>query len=176
MSAQAIFDEGGSPYLNSLIQFKRELDELFESALHHGKGLVEIFNKSPLDPDNPVIKISDQISHLEEERKKINEAWEEAWQLSWRDNDTSLSYSGRDETTPSSRELESSGSKSDTPLDTSTDRGVAKTHVHLVSSSNEVKKVTKMGGVSRRDSDKYSELEEEAYEVRVQDCRHWVCI
>ncbi len=123
---------------------------------------MEIFNTPPVNPsDNTMIKISAQLSRLEGEKKEIASKWEEAWKLSEKLRGNLIGRSpgvgGQSEAPPTGAGLELSRSKSNG----SDIEGVTTSRVHAVS-KNEVKKV---GQVTRRDSDKYSELEEEAYEV-----------
>ena len=160
LSPRAISDGGGRAYLEELVSSKEELDELFESTMQEGQELVEIFSKPPVDPGNPVLKISKQLQELQEEVKVINDMWKEAWQLD---------VSEREKPIGRSPGFEEAASSNDHLL-SSSDGGVFSEPPEEKSVAAEVKKVSKevkmISKVDRRNSDKYSELEEEAYEVR----------
>ena len=135
LSPRAIDNGGGVAYLDHLAPSKDKYKELYQSAVQDGRGLVEIFNKPPLDPLNPVSKINGHLKEVEEGKQKIDALWAEAW--------------GRSKTTPTE----------DSSLKT---RSVGVAQIQAVP----VKKVNKKVGVVTQNSDRFSELEEEAYEVR----------
>lgn len=181
LSPRAIEDGGGSSYLNDLIPSKEELDELFGGLVKDGHGLVEIFSRPPVDPNDPVIRISNQLKDLKAEKTKIDHMWEKAWQpiREWErgepigqspsqsSHDDDATPSGDDHVT-SGAEVESLASRSSSSLPSDESKSKVKvTQTRTGAGSGKVKKVSQVGVVSQKDSDKFSELEEEAYEVCV---------
>lgn len=142
----AALASGPSDYLKTLVPVKEELDTLYESTVEDGQALVEIFNKPPQDPHNPVLKITSQLDFLEEKKKEIDEIWEGVWQ----------------------------SMKRNEPIGQEKVVAVPTGHVTavpggLAQQSGQEKEVDVVSA-RRKLSDKYSELEEEAYEVGMVLC------
>jgi len=145
------------------------LDELFGKLVQDGRGLMEIFSRPPVSPGEPVIRIRSRLKNLRDEKLEIDALWEEAWQgrhsdlIGQTDQPGSATPSTHVEREQVSTMSLSSGNASPKntkpPLksgEVDGDRGVVRKVSHGSSS----------GGLNRRNSDKFSELEEEAYEVR----------
>lgn len=165
LSPQAVADGGGGAYLDELVPSKEKFDRLVETVVCDGRRLVEKFGQPPVDPQKPVSEISQRLTTLEKIRKNIEVLWKEAWQQcvgkrSEPIGQSPSNSSSQGEVTPfededhvtSSREPDSSVAKSSTE------------------NASEVKKVSQ---VSKESSDRFSELEGEAYEVR-EGCGHYV--
>lgn len=172
---QALAERGGRAYLERLRPCKTEFDELIEGVVRDGEGLVEILGQPPTDPHSPLPKITQQLAGVRDTKKEVDDVWERAWQQPGvversEPIGQSPAHSSQGETTPpeaeasSSAELELSGVKlsgSVTSLDEE-EGGVVVTTV----TGGEVRKVSQVDMISKHSSDKFSELEEEAYEVR----------
>lgn len=153
LSPEAIRKGGGVAYLDHLTPSKNKYDKLYLSAVQDGRGLVEIFNKPPIDPLNPVSKISDHLRDVEDRKKEVDAMWEESW---------GHGHSCQDETTPSGDEA--------TPTVTPKVNLEPVRVVRAVSSGRGVNQVNQVAGKTTSEinlSDRFSELEEEAYEVRI---------
>ncbi len=177
LSPRAVQDGGGVPYLNELLTTKEELDDLFGKLVKDGRALVEIFSHPPVDPGEPVIRIRTQLKNLLDEKIEIDKLWEEAWKSFGVDAEHGKLESGSGvhvNVTPggSHSSLEkgplSSNSASSASGDSSAGmKTVQSPSPKSVAVNGKVKKVSPGSpGLSRRNSDKFSELEEEAYEVR----------
>ena len=137
-------------YLSHLAPSKESYDKLYRSTVQDGRGLVEIFSKPPLDPLNPVSKLSDHLRDVEDGKKRVDAMWAESW---GRGQDGSSCG----ESTPPSDEA--------TPNEEPGPVGVVSTQVRTV----QVAKVKGTGNKNTSEmeiSDRFSELEEEAYEVK----------
>ena len=171
LTPRAIKDGGGNSYLNELITSKEELDECFENVVRDGHGLVEIFNRPPVDSNDPVVRITSQMKDLQVEKKKIDEMWDAAWERGKPIGQSSGQNNHGDNDTPSVDDLVVSGigvksvnsSSSQAPV--TLEAKVKMIQPTSGGGSGKVEKVIQVG-VSQKDSDKFSELEEEAYEVR----------
>ena len=107
---------------------------------------MEIFSQPPVDPLNPVDTISQHLITVEHSKKKVDEMWKKVW-------------STQDGHVTSSDKAEDTKSKASTePV------GMTVAQVHT--SPGKVRRVNQVGVVSKKNSDKFSELEEEAYEVK----------
>lgn len=139
LSPEAIIEGGGGAYLEHLAPSKDKYDGLYQSAVQDGRGLVEIFSKPPVDPQNPVSKISEHLSEVEKGKKKVDALWAESLGRGVAKQSESVGQSpGHYETTP--------------PEPVATPPGP-------VQVARKVKSDMKT-------SDRFSELEEAAYEVR----------
>ena len=163
LAPQVVAKRGGRVYLEGLVSTKEDFDDLIECALRDGEGLMEIFSRPPTEPHSPLERISQQLGEVEAAKKEVNELWEKAWRPSVGVRSEPIgqspSHSSQGQTTPSTSEDHVTSSGSGTSLEGPRGGGVAR--VHKIQTA-EVKKV---GVVNKRSSDKFSELEEEAYEV-----------
>lgn len=170
LTPRAIDDGGGTPYLNELFPTKEELDELFSSLVKDGRGLVEIFSNPPVDPSDSVIRIRSRLKNLRDEKVQIDRMWEEAWRGGEHGNPIGQG-SLEEDATPSANGHVTSGVEGG-PLEDNSSSSLSsgesaptKVQTSPSKASGKVKKVSQGGVVSRKNSDKFSELEEEAYEV-----------
>lgn len=166
LAPQAIASGGGAAYLNALVPSKEELDRLVEGAVHDGRGLMEIFSQPPTDPHNVSSVISRHLNTLEEGKKKVDAMWKEARHpiVSERSDPIGQSptHSSQGETAPpggDKRHLILNGG-----LAEATRIRPAKPLAQEVGVAKPPSKINR--AVSQRHSDKYNQLEEEAYEVR----------
>ena len=156
--------EGGRAYLEHLLPTKEHLDQLYARTVQEGRGLVQIFSKPPLDPQSPMGRINEDLACLHKEKQLVDRKWEEAWHpaISQRSDPVgqSPSHSSKRDVAPAPRE---EGSK----VAGESGKGVTVKQVQSTTTgSSKVRKVSQVGAVSKQNSDKYSELEEEAYEVK----------
>ncbi len=158
--------QGGRAYLERLLPAKRKLDELYANTMEAGRGLVEVFSKPPIDPQSPIGRINDDLSRLDKEKQLVDRKWEEAWQPLMGERSEPIgqspSHSSKGEATPTPDE---EGSKVN-GRSGSLEEGVKVAQVHSSTTRSEVRKVNQVSVVTKKNSDKYSELEEEAYEVK----------
>ena len=161
---EGVGQEGDRAYLERLLPAKQELDELYASTVEDGRGLVEVFSRPPVDPHSPVGRINDDLVRLEKEKEIVDRKWEEAWLPFMGERGEPIgqspSHSSKGEATPTDMKINGSGTFVDV------DRDVKVAQVHSTTTGSEVKKVNQVGAVTKKNSDKYSELEEEAYEVK----------
>ena len=125
-----------------------------------------------MSPGEPVIRIRSRLKNLRDEKLEIDTLWEEAWQRRQSDligpadqpGSDVPSVNGAIQDKERSRVLTSSLSsgnvspKDSKPQMKSGEKGGDRGVVRKVSHGS--------SGLTRRNSDKFSELEEEAYEVR----------
>ena len=167
---EGVGQEGGGAYMERLLPAKQELDELYASTVEDGHGLVEVFSRPPIDPHSPVGRINEDLSRLEKEKEIVDRKWEEAWLPFVGERGEPIgqspSHSSKGETTPTITEEEPRINGSGTSVEIEKDVKVAQ--VHSTTTGSEVRKVSQVGVVTKKNSDKYSELEEEAYEVKGQ--------
>ena len=157
-----------------------ELDELFDNVIRDGLGLVEIFSHPPVDSQDPMTSISGHMESVQVKKRRIDEMWEEAWNSNkGREKKNPMDQSqgpncNGNQATPSGDDYVINGVKVDTlasklsPLSpTPAESGARGTVVEspIGTRVSRVEKPMQVEVVNQSDSDKFSELEEEAYEV-----------
>ena len=139
LSPEAVTGGGGVAYLEGLASSKEKFDSLHANAVKEGQALVTLFSQPPVDPTNPASKFNEQLGVIQELKDTVDTLWAE-----------------------SRRASDDGGHVGSKPEPVASDEvGVA-----TVQSSEAEKKGSRRDSLSTQSSERFSELEEQAYEVR----------
>jgi hypothetical protein len=145
LSPKTIRNGGGVAYLDNLTPSKQKYDEAYKNAVQDGQELVELFSRPPVEPQNPLGKISQHLKEVEGGKRRVDAMWAESWRRG------------------------QNGSSGDNEATHPSDGGATPSASEDLEPVEPVGVVSKVTGVNQANvnvSDRFSELEEEAYEVR----------